>query len=160
MSQLAQVFYHAVKAESKCLICGTSHDLNMHHVKPADKVSELRRIAINGDLKATIEELNKVVPLCQTHHLAVHKGIIGGWLDGKYESGSKAQAYKAKEFMPYLGYLAKIKPHLFTNFYSQYIDPCMAELVTYDRRKPVPSPSQWTIPLNFNENVITLKPNR
>ena len=179
MPELAHAFYKAVKNDSRCLVCDYQ-GVQFHHVKPENKISEMRRIAMTGDLKATIEELNKCVPLCHVHHLAVHKGVIGGWLDGRYENGSKSMDYKAQEFMPYLGYLAKIRPHVFTRFYTEHVEreqktiaalfndvgiaipngERVIQLVPQERREPAPWPPGGTIPLDFGDNVVSLRPRR
>lgn len=121
MSDIAVVFYKIVKHHSKCLICG-SPNTQFHHVCPKQKLSEVFRVASNGDLFACMEELNKCVPLCDPHHRGVHKGTIPGWLDGKHDNGTTSQAFAARQHMPYLGHFARRHPQVVLQFYRDYIE--------------------------------------
>lgn len=121
MSELAIVFYKIVKHNSKCLICG-SPSIQMHHVCPKEKISEVFRIASSGDLKSTIREINKCVPLCDPDHRAVHKGIIPGWMEGPYDGGHGfSKAFAAEKYRPYLQYFSKRHPQTILRFYDEYI---------------------------------------
>lgn len=120
MSELATVFYKVIKHNSYCVICG-SPDIQFHHVNPAQKLSEIYRVAKMGDMRATITELQKCIPLCQIHHTAVHKGQILGYLDGKFDNGGKSTAHNAAKFMPYLSVFARANRSVIFNFYSDYI---------------------------------------
>ena len=121
MSELATVFYKVVKHHSNCLLCKAPNP-QFHHVKPADKLSEVFKIASNGDLGATIDEINKCVPLCDPHHKSVHRGTIPGWLDGKYDNGGASHAFAADQYRPYVQYFASRHPQIILRFYRDYIE--------------------------------------
>ena len=101
---LTRSFYKAVKDQSTCLICDTDKNVQFHHVKPSEKISELGKIAMFGDMKLLVIEFNKCVSLCEKHHQYVHGGLISGWLEGEFNNGRKSSGHIAKQFMPYLEY--------------------------------------------------------
>ena len=101
---LTRSFYKAVKEQSSCLICDTDRNVQFHHVKPSEKISELGKIAMLGDMDLLVVEFNKCVALCEKHHQYVHGGLISGWLDGKFNNGRRSSGHIAMRFMPYLEY--------------------------------------------------------
>lgn len=116
MSETSVAFYKAVKCNSRCLICG-SHDIQMHHVNPSEKSSEVYRVAKFGDLFSTIKEINKCVPVCQEDHTSIHKGRTRGWLLGRFDNGERAVPDRALDFMPYTIWFAKKWPYFLFDFY-------------------------------------------
>ena len=52
-----------------CLVCGTTEDVQMHHIKPLKNLQEINK------LKRHIAGVNiPQIPLCRKHHLEAHKG--------------------------------------------------------------------------------------
>lgn len=122
MSELALVFYKTIKHNSNCLICGSSYNIQFHHCEPEQKISEIFKIAKGGDLRATIEEMQKCVPVCDPDHRAIHRGLRRGWLKGEFDNGRPSHAIEALPYMPYLNWLSKRKPQVFVDFYRQNIE--------------------------------------
>lgn len=102
---LTRSFYKAVKEQSSCLICDTDRNVQFHHVNPSEKISEVGKIAMIGDMNLLVIEFNKCVALCEKHHQYVHGGLISGWLDGRFNNGRRSSGHIAEEFMPYLDYM-------------------------------------------------------
>lgn len=121
MSELSLVFYKVIKHHSHCLICNAPQ-IQMHHVAPREKISEVYKIAANGDMAATINEINKCVPLCDPHHRAVHKGNIPGWLDGKHDNGRSSDSFMVQQYRPYLVWFGKHHPHILKRFHRDYVE--------------------------------------
>lgn len=115
------VFYKVVKHHSHCLLCKAPNP-QFHHVTPKEKLSEVYKIAMNGDLTAVIDEINKCVPLCDPHHKGVHRGTIPGWLDGRYDNGGLSHAFAAAQYKPYLQYFSSHHPQIILRFYRDYIE--------------------------------------
>lgn len=115
------MFSKVVKHNSSCLICNSSYNLNYHHVFPDQKLSEVFKVARGGDLRATIDEINKCVVVCEPDHRAIHRGLRRGWLSGQFDNGKQSDALLALPYMPYLPWLAKQKPRLFQEFYRQNV---------------------------------------
>lgn len=105
-SALTWDFYQAVKERSFCLICN-SPDHQFHHVRPAEKIGEIARIARVGNLDLLKHEFNKCVPLCEACHRAVHKGRIAGWMDGATNYGRISNDRVARRYMPFLEYIGE-----------------------------------------------------
>lgn len=99
-------FYRAVKDKSCCLICGNTKT-QMHHVSPAEKVSEIGKIAQTGNMGLLRHEFSKVVPLCDACHRAVHKGKIAGWMNGVTNYGKLSNDRVARRYMPFLEYIGE-----------------------------------------------------
>lgn len=132
MSELAVIFYKAVKHNSHCVIC-KGPGVQWHHVRPADKINEVCKVAKHGDLTATVQELDKCIPLCQVHHSAVHKGIIPGYLDGRHDNGLPSFSWAAQPYMPYTRWFARRKQRVIREFVNDYIDrdrAAVAPLIT------------------------------
>lgn len=136
MSELALQFYKHVKHNSHCLICLSSYNLNFHHVEPAQKVSEVFKVAKNGDLAATIAELQKCVPVCDPDHRAIHRGLRRGWLAGQFDNGKPSDATHALPYMPYLSWLARQKPRVFSEFYRDNIQSAHNIMWPFISEKP------------------------
>ena len=98
---LCQAFYLAVKRQSFCLIC-RSPEVQFHHVFPEHKIAEVCKVAKLGNMNLLIDEFNKVVPLCEPDHRAVHRGRIKGWLFGRTVHGAPSHANEAVKHMPFL----------------------------------------------------------
>jgi hypothetical protein len=122
LSELSTVFYKTVKHHSTCLICGTAKDIQFHHVCPSDKIAEVSKVAKANELRATIEEMNKCVPLCDVHHKAVHRGLRHGWLSGQFDNGQASYPDQAARFMPYLPWFFHKNPTVLINFYRNMVD--------------------------------------
>lgn len=122
MSEIALQFYKHIKHNSKCMVCGSNEHLNFHHVKPADKITEIFKIVSQGDLQATVEEMQKCVPLCEFDHKRVHQGKLHGWLDGYYDNGKPSNARLAYQYAPYLNWIARKKPQVLVEFYRDHIE--------------------------------------
>lgn len=122
MSELATQFYKHTKHNSRCMVCGSVEHLNFHHIKPADKVTEILKVARWGDLPATISELNKTIPVCEHDHKRIHKGNLRGWLDGHFDNGKPSTAEYAMQYSPYLNWLARKRPEVMLQFYRNYIE--------------------------------------
>lgn len=120
MSELAIVFFKTIKHNSSCVICHAPSP-QFHHVNPSEKISEVAKVARMGDLKSTIEELNKCINLCQVHHTAVHKGVLPGFLNGFYDNGRRADDYYARPFMPLVEKFAHKKKKVMLKFYTDHI---------------------------------------
>lgn len=60
-----------------CVICGTSHQVEMHHVR---KVKDLKAKAAGGKMDFFTMQMasinRKQVPLCRTHHVALHQNKL------------------------------------------------------------------------------------
>jgi hypothetical protein len=123
VSDLATRFHQHVKANSKCMVCGSFEHITFHHIKPADKFSEVCKIARTGDLTATVNELNKTIPICEMDHTRIHRGRLSGWLDGQFDNGGVSTGQFAYQYSPYLNWLAKKRPQVFKDFYERYIEP-------------------------------------
>lgn len=121
MSELAVIFAKVVRHHSHCVVC-KANGPQYHHVDPSTKLSEVSRVARTGDLSLTIKEINKCIPLCQTHHTAVHKGVIPGYLDGKYDNGMSSEATFARQYMPYMKWFAHRKKHVLMEFYREFVE--------------------------------------
>ena len=98
-------FYRAVKRNSLCLICNTNENIQFHHIIPAEKLTEVYKVAAMGNMRLLRDEFNKTVPLCDADHKAVHKGRITGWLLGKTVHGGYSDHSQAIKHMPYLNRL-------------------------------------------------------
>lgn len=122
MSELSILFYKTVKHNSACMICGTNNNLQFHHVEPADKISEVHKIAKNNDLATTIAEMNKCLPICDSDHRGIHKGLRRGWLKGHFDNGKPSNALFALPYLPYLPWFAKQKPHVIFEFYRHNVE--------------------------------------
>jgi len=122
MSELALIFYKHIKHNSRCMVCSSNEHLNFHHVKPADKLSEIFKVTNMGDLDMTIAEMQKTIPLCEFDHRRVHTGRLNGWLDGHFDNGKPSSAHLAMQYTPYITWLAKRKPHIVVDFYRDYVD--------------------------------------
>lgn len=99
---LCIAFYKAVKRRSFCLICHDTDNIEFHHISPADKLSEVTKVAKLGNLDLLKAEFNKTLPLCSRDHKAVHAGRIKGWLFGRTIHGKPSDAREAVKFMPFL----------------------------------------------------------
>jgi 5-methylcytosine-specific restriction endonuclease McrA len=74
-------FCEQVKVERGCFLCGSKTDLTFHHIDPATKSAEVKKMVRNGRTFAkTIEEINKCVVLCNDCHVELHKQGIDGEL--------------------------------------------------------------------------------
>lgn len=123
MTELAIRFHQHVKAHSRCMVCGSFEHITFHHIKPVDKFSEVCKIARTGDLTATVNELNKTIPICEMDHTRIHRGKLVGWLDGHYDNGGASHGQFAYQYSPYLNWLARKRPHVFREFHHKYISP-------------------------------------
>lgn len=123
MTELAMRFHQHVKANSKCMVCGSFEHITFHHIKPVDKITEICKIARTGDLTATVLEMNKTIPICEMDHTRIHRGKLVGWLDGAYDNGTLSTGQFAYQYSPYLNWLAKKRPQVFKDFYERYIQP-------------------------------------
>jgi hypothetical protein len=117
-------------------ILNASYNIQFHHIFPAEKVSEVHKIAKSGDLKATIAELDKCLPVCDPDHRAIHKGLRRGWLSGQFDNGKPSDALLALPYMPYLPWLAKQKPRVFQEFYRQNVQSAHDVLWPFISDKP------------------------
>lgn len=122
MSELAMVFYKHVKHNSHCMVCGSAEHVTFHHIKPADKVTEILKVARWGDMVATVSELNKTIPICEHDHQRIHKGNLRGWLDGHFDNGRPSTAEYAYQYSPYLNWLARKRPEVMLQFYRDYME--------------------------------------
>lgn len=71
--------------DSICAICGTTKDIQMHHIKhiKVGKVSGFTQV---------LKQLNRtMIPLCRTHHWEVHSG--------KYDNISLSELYGIERFL-------------------------------------------------------------
>ncbi len=121
MSHIAVAFYKAVKHNSSCLICTSKDGLAFHHVNPEQKLAEVGKIAQMGNLPQLVDELNKCVPLCWTHHREVHKGLRKGWLEGLDDKGRPSDSTIAKRYMPYVPFFIRQNPTVLRKIYNSYI---------------------------------------
>lgn len=121
MGDLSVAFYKTIKLHSKCVIC-KNPSIQWHHVSPKHKIDEVAKVAHRGDLTAVMAELNKCIPLCQVHHTGVHKGVIPGYLDGKYDKGGIGFDDYARPFMPYLNFFARRHRRVLLDFYVDHIE--------------------------------------
>lgn len=181
MSELAMIFYKHVKHHSKCMVCGSVEHLNMHHIAPADKITEILKIARHGDMVATIAEIQKTIPVCEFDHRRIHRGQLKGWLDGYFDNGKLSTAENAYKYSPYLNWFASKRPEVMFEFYRNYIEKnhralwpvfnaagiCLPKHLRLalvvneqERREPAPWPPGGTIPLDFGDNVVSLRPRR
>ena len=94
-------FYKAVKEISYCVIC-KEKEHQFHHVCPAEKISEIGKIARFGNISLLRHEFSKVIPLCDACHKSVHRGKKNGWMDGVADNGVKSSDYIARRWMPWL----------------------------------------------------------
>lgn len=108
-NEASVAFYKAVKAKAFCCICNTKDEVQLHHVRPLEKVSEVIKIAHMGNMGMLIAEFNKCVGLCDTHHRHVHEGRIQGWMWGRFNNGRESHGMRAGQYMPYLDVLG-IRP--------------------------------------------------
>jgi hypothetical protein len=122
MSDVSLAFYRAIKQSSRCMVCGSVEHLQMHHILPAHKVSEIIKIAKTGDLPATVAELQKTIPVCEFDHKRIHKGQLRGWLDGHFDNSKPSTAEYAYQYSPYLNWLARKRPEVMLQFYRDYIE--------------------------------------
>lgn len=122
MSEIAILFGRYIKQSSDCLICGSPHFVQFHHVHPKEKTSEVHKVARDGALENVINEINKCVPLCKDHHDQVHSGYIKGWLRGRFNNKQRSFDYEAQKFMPYLPWFIGKKPEVILDFYKKYGD--------------------------------------
>jgi hypothetical protein len=106
MTNLCLDFYMAVKPHMRCCICHRKDGVQLHHVRPADKISEVIKVAKCGIFTDLIDEFNKCVGVCDEHHREIHRGVRQGWLDGKYDNGKASHAMIARQFMPYLDWIS------------------------------------------------------
>jgi hypothetical protein len=121
MTELAMKFHQHVKANSRCMVCGSFEHITFHHIKPADKFSEVCKVARTGDLTATVNELNKTIPICEMDHTRIHRGKLSGWLDGHFDNGAASHGQFAYQYSPYLNWLARKRPQVFREFHHKYI---------------------------------------
>lgn len=122
MSEIAIVFYKHIKHNSRCMVCGSVEHVTFHHIAPRDKVTEIFKVAVHGDLPATVEEIQKTVPICEHDHKRIHKGNLRGWLDGHFDNGKPSTAEYAMQYSPYLNWLARKRPEVMLSFYRNYIE--------------------------------------
>lgn len=99
---LTRTFYHVAKRQMKCVICRSPNDIDMHHVKPAEKVNTVYALSYSGDIASLVVEFKKCIPICRPHHKDVHMGRFTGWMDGKFDNGKLSSGYKAAKYMPYI----------------------------------------------------------
>lgn len=100
-SDLTVAFYKAAKKRCFCFICGDPV-IQLHHVRPDQKVAEVAKIARFGDMASLRAEFNKCVPLCDRDHRAVHLGKIKGWMLGQTVHGVDSHDHEARKWMPML----------------------------------------------------------
>jgi len=100
-SNLTWEFYKAVKDMSYCVICNNKEH-QFHHVNPSEKITEIGRIARVGNIGLLRHEFSKVIPLCEAHHRAVHRGKINGYMDGTTDCGKPSSGHLARRCMPWL----------------------------------------------------------
>ena len=71
-----------------CAICGTSHQVEMHHVR---KVKDLKAKAAGGKLDFFTMQMasinRKQVPLCRTHHAALHQNKLSPLERQQFKTG-------------------------------------------------------------------------
>jgi len=86
----AKAYYRtAFKLNSRCVICGTSQDIQMHHVR------HIRGYRTQAKLGFTriLQLLNrKQIPVCKHHHKCIH--------DGNYDSISLSEFYDSRLGQP------------------------------------------------------------
>lgn len=104
------------------MVCGSAEHITFHHIRPAEKVTEIFKVAVYGDLPATIAELQKTIPICEFDHKRIHKGNLKGWLDGHFDNGKPSTAEHAYQYSPYLNWLALKRPEVMMEFYRDYIE--------------------------------------
>lgn len=122
MSELALQFYKHTKHHSKCMVCGSAEHLNFHHIRPADKITEILKVARYGDMVATVAELQKTIPICEHDHKRIHRGQLRGWLDGHFDNGEPSTGQYAYQYSPYLNWFARKRPEVMMEFYRDYIE--------------------------------------
>ena len=71
-----------------CVICGTSHQVEMHHVR---KVKDLKAKAAGGKMDFFTMQMasinRKQVPLCRTHHAALHQNKLSPLERQQFKAG-------------------------------------------------------------------------
>lgn len=71
-----------------CVICGTSHQVEMHHVR---KVKDLKAKAAGGKMDFFTMQMasinRKQVPLCRTHHAALHQNELSPLERQQFKAG-------------------------------------------------------------------------
>ena len=100
---LTYEYYRAVKSSSSCLVsrCG-KREIQFHHVVPANKKTEVARIARHGTIDELVKELKKCVPICEEHHKEIHNGRRMCWLRGRFNNGQETNDTSiADRYMPY-----------------------------------------------------------
>lgn len=123
MSELSLIFCKVVKHNSKCMVCGSSENLQWHHWDRKEKVDTIHRIAKSNNLQAVIAELNKCIPVCDYDHKRIHKGHLDGWMRGEFDNGKPSSDRYAAMYSPYLSWFAKRKPHILLDFHREHIEP-------------------------------------
>lgn len=104
------------------MVCGSAEHLNFHHIRPVDKITEILKVARHGDMVATVNEIQKTIPVCEFDHKRIHKGQLRGWLDGQFDNGKPSTAEYAYQYSPYLNWLARKRPEVMMEFYRDYIE--------------------------------------
>ena len=121
MSDVGIAFYKAVKHNSHCLVC-EAKEVTFHHVNPQEKLTTVSKIAHHGGLIDLINEFNKCVPLCWTHHKEVHVGFRRGWLNGITEKGDRSHDLVAKKYMPYISWFNNKYPLVLKEVRKNYVE--------------------------------------
>jgi hypothetical protein len=121
MSDVGIAFYKAVKCHSVCLVC-KDPQVTFHHVTPAEKLDTVGRIAMSGRLIDLVEEFNKCVPLCWTHHKQVHTGFRNGWMNGWTNRGKQSHHLIAQRYMPYIPFFNRQNPLVLEQVRKIYVD--------------------------------------
>jgi hypothetical protein len=71
-----------------CVICGTSHQVEMHHVR---KVKDLKAKAAGGKMDFFTMQMasinRKQIPLCRTHHVALHRNNLSPLERQQFKAG-------------------------------------------------------------------------
>jgi len=75
----------------KCLVCGTTEELEFDHIDPSTKKYTLARILTSGSNELLQEELEKCQLLCSKHHLekSLREGDLGSVEHGGGLTGKK-----------------------------------------------------------------------
>lgn len=95
-----------MKEASYCVICGEKN-IQFHHCNPAEKVSEIGKLARLGNLPLLRAEFAKVIPLCEAHHRGTHRGHIQGYMNGTFDNGKPSSDHHALRFMPWLAVIGE-----------------------------------------------------
>lgn len=86
-----------------CQVCGTTEDLEFHHVAPADKVIEATVMFSKYSQARIDEELAKCVLLCTDHHMDETRAAMsvehGGGASGKKNCKCRLCKARKAEYM-------------------------------------------------------------